>query len=353
MDVQNEIYELTEQLKKYSAAYYDNDMPLISDFEYDALMRKLIALEEEYPQYKLPDSPSSKVGGTANKLFEPVTHTVKMESLQDAFSYEELYAFENRVKEFSENIEFSFEPKIDGLSVSLEYENGRLVRGSTRGDGTVGEDVTANIMVIKSIPKTIDFSQKIEVRGEVYMSRKEFLNLVERQENAGDKTAKNPRNAAAGSLRQKNSEITKSRNLSCYCFNIQQIEGVTFKTHTESLDFIKNLGFSVLPFYKKVSGIKQAIEEIENLGNTRENLDCDIDGAVLKVNDLSLRQVMGSTVKCPRWAIAYKYTPEEKVTKLQNISVNVGRTGAITPVAEFSPILLAGTTVSRAVLHKE
>ena len=353
MDVKNEIIELTNRLKKYSTAYYDSDKPLISDFEYDSLMRKLVDLENKYPEYKLPDSPTSKVGGSASKLFNPVTHTVKMESLQDAFSYDELYAFENRVKEFTDNIEFSFEPKIDGLSVSLEYQNGSLVTASTRGDGSVGEDVTANVLTIKSIPKTIDFKDKLEVRGEVYMSRAEFLKLIERQENNGEKTAKNPRNAAAGSLRQKNSEITKRRNLSCYCFNIQQIDNMEFTTHTDSLDFLKKLGFPVVPFYKKVNGIAQAIKEIENLGNTRENLDCDIDGAVLKVNDLALRQTMGSTVKCPRWAIAYKYPPEEKVTRLNTISVNVGRTGAITPVAEFSPILLAGTTVSRAVLHNQ
>ena len=202
MDVKNEIVELTNRLKKYSTAYYDSDKPLISDFEYDALMRQLVDLENKYPEYKLPDSPTSKVGGTASKLFNPVTHAVKMESLQDAFSYDELYAFENRVKEFTDNIEFSFEPKIDGLSISLEYQNGNLVTASTRGDGTVGEDVTANVLTIKSIPKTIDFKDKLEVRGEVYMSRAEFLKLIERQENNGEKTAKNPRNAAAGSLRQ-------------------------------------------------------------------------------------------------------------------------------------------------------
>ncbi len=352
MDVKEEIKSLTEKLNYYSSKYYEDDSPEISDYEYDMLLRKLVELENKYPEYALLNSPTKKVGGARNEKFSPVTHEVKMESLQDAFSYEELYSFEKRVLEkANKKVVFSFEPKIDGLSVSLEYRNGSLYRASTRGDGVVGEDVTDNIKTIKSIPKKIEFDDYLEVRGEVYMSKDNFLNLVARQEDEGLKPAKNPRNAAAGSLRQKNPEITAERELSCYVFNVQQIENKTFDSHIQSLDFLKKLGFSVLPFYKKVENIDQAIIEIEELGDHRGKLDCDIDGAVIKVDDLNLRSILGSTSKSPRWAVAYKYPPEEKETEIINIEINVGRTGALTPVAVFKPITLAGTTVSRAVLH--
>ncbi len=353
-DEKKRIQELTERLNYYADKYYNADNPEISDYEYDMMLRELSELEERYPEYALENSPTKKVGGVRSRLFAPVEHAVKMESLQDAFSFEELYAFEQRVKDtVGHQVYFSFEPKIDGLSVSLEYDGGRFVRGSTRGDGTVGEDVTANLLTIKNIPKRIDFSGPLEVRGEVYMSKDNFLKLVEKQENEGQTPAKNPRNAAAGSLRQKNSKITAERNLSCYVFNIQKADGIHFDSHVESLDFLKSLGFSVLPFYKKINGIEQALEEIKLLGDNRGELDCDIDGAVIKVDELELRNVLGSTAKCPRWAIAYKYPPEEKNTKLLKIEVNVGRTGALTPVAVFEPIMLAGTTVTRAVLHNE
>lgn len=347
------IDELTEKLKYYSEKYYMDDAPEISDYDYDMLQRELKELEQQYPQFARSDSPTINVGGgVVERLFTPVAHKVKMESLQDAFSFEELKAFDKRISEEAEPL-YSVEPKIDGLSICLEYENGKFVRGATRGDGLVGEDVTANLLTIKDIPKTISFKGNLQVRGEVYMSHEAFLELVESQENEGLPVAKNPRNAAAGSLRQKNPEVTAKRKLSSFIFNVQSIEGKNFNGHTESLDFLKDLGFSVLPFYYLVNGIDEAIEKIENIGENRGNLPFDIDGAVIKLNNLAQREIFGSTAKFPKWAIAYKYPPEEKTTKLLAIEINVGRTGALTPTASFEPILLAGTTVSRAVLHNE
>lgn len=345
------VAQLTKIIRRHNELYYNQDSPEIEDFEYDALMRELKSIEREYPELITPDSPTQKVGGSALKLFSPVEHTVKMESLQDVFSIEEL-------REFAEKIDisktcFSVEPKIDGLSVSLEYSDGKFVRGSTRGDGNVGEDVTANLECIDSIPKNIDFSGELEVRGEVYMPKSSFLRLVERQELLGEPTAKNPRNAAAGSLRQKNSAITASRGLDIFIFNIQRIEGKTFSSHIESLDFLKELGFNTLPSYKRCSSIDEAIQEIERIGNTRGDLQFDIDGAVIKADNLEYRKSLGSTAKYPRWAVAFKYPPEEKETVLRKIEINVGRTGALTPTAVFDSIQLAGTTVSRAVLHNE
>lgn len=347
------IEELKNELRYHNERYYNLDAPEISDYEYDMLSRELRALEAEFPQLVSTDSPSQKVGGAAARLFSPVKHRVKMESLLDAFSFSELDAFEGRVLEAVGATAFSVEPKIDGLSVSLEYENGRFVRGSTRGDGETGEDVTANLLTIKSIPKSIDFLGELEVRGEVYMPRDAFLNLVKRQELMGEQTAKNPRNAAAGSLRQKNSAITAERELDIFLFNIQRIEGKTLSSHIESLDFLKSLGFNVLPSYRRCDSMSEVIAEIERIGKSRGELPFDIDGAVVKVDDFALRDEMGSTSKYPKWAIAYKYPPEEKETKLLKIEINVGRTGALTPTAEFEPIELAGTTVSRAVLHNE
>lgn len=352
-DIKIKIDELTEKLKYYSDKYYMDDSPEISDYEYDMLQRELKALEEKYPEYAHADSPTKNVGGgVAERLFTPVTHTVKMESLQDAFSFEELRAFDNRITELAEPV-YSVEPKIDGLSVSLEYENGKFVRGSTRGDGVTGEDVTANLLTVEDIPKQIDFKGALEVRGEVYMSHKRFFELIERQENEGLAPAKNPRNAAAGSLRQKNPKITAERKLSSFIFNIQRIEGKEISSHIESLDFLKSLGFSVLPFYHRVSGIEEAITKIAEIGEKRGELPFDIDGAVIKLDDLSERDTFGSTAKFPKWAIAYKYPPEEKPTRLMDIEINVGRTGALTPTAVFESVSLAGTTVSRAVLHNE
>ncbi len=343
--------ELTEIIRYHNELYYNQDAPEIEDFEYDALMRELKAIEKEFPSLVTADSPTQKVGGAAQNLFSPVEHRVKMESLQDVFSIEELRSFGEKIN--TGKTSFSVEPKIDGLSVSLEYENGKFVRGSTRGDGTTGEDVTANLLRIDPIPKNIDFKGYLEVRGEVYMPRESFERLVKNQELLGEAPAKNPRNAAAGSLRQKNSEITASRGLDMFIFNIQMIEEKEFSSHIATLDFLKNQGFHVLPSYKKCVTIDEAINEVVRIGETRGNLPYDIDGAVIKVDNLDYRNELGSTAKYPKWAVAYKYPPEEKDTVLRSIEINVGRTGALTPTAVFDPIELAGTTVSRAVLHNE
>ncbi len=346
------IEQLREQLNYYSARYYNDDNPEISDFEYDRLMRELEGLEDAYPQYIVADSPTRRVGGVADKLFSPVTHTVPMESLRDAFSFEELVDFDQKIRERIAQPVYSVEPKIDGLSVSLEYQNGVFVRGSTRGDGVTGEDVTANLNTIGSIPKVLTRSvAQLEVRGEVYMSHQSFSDLVTMQELNGEKLAKNPRNAAAGALRQKNSAVTASRKLDIFCFNVQRTEGLTFDSHIESLEALKELGLSTLPFYYRCNGIDEAIRAVEEIGNRRGELPFDIDGAVIKIDDLALREQFGSTAKFPRWAIAYKYPPEEKDTVLLDVEIQVGRTGVLTPTAVFEPVQLAGTTVSRAVLH--
>ncbi len=345
--------ELTELLRYHNEKYYNEDAPEITDYEYDMLNRELRAIEAEFPELSAADSPTKKVGGSAGKLFDPVKHRVKMESLLDAFSFEELYSFDEKVRAAVSPVTYSVEPKIDGLSVSLEYENGLFVRGSTRGNGETGEDVTANLMTVRTIPKKIPFKNTLEVRGEVYMSRESFDALVKRQELLGDAPAKNPRNAAAGTLRQKKSELCAERELDIFVFNVQYIEGKEFSSHIESLDFLKEQGFSVLPSYKRCQNIQEVISEITSIGEQRGDLPFDIDGAVVKLDAIHLRAELGSTAKYPKWAIAYKYPPEEKETKLINIEINVGRTGALTPTAVFEPIFLAGTTVSRAVLHNE
>lgn len=352
-EVKKQIEELREQLRYHNEKYYNQDAPEISDYEYDMMQRELRRLESENPEFVSESSPTMRVGGVADRLFTPVKHLVKMESLLDAFSYDELYSFEKKVTDAVGTTAFSVEPKIDGLSVSLEYENGEFVRGSTRGDGETGEDVTANLLTVASIPRTINFEGELEVRGEVYMPREAFFALVKRQELMGEQPAKNPRNAAAGSLRQKNSQITAERKLDIFVFNVQRITEKTFSSHIESLNFLKNLGFNVLPTFKKCTSISEVIGEIERIGDNRGEFPYDIDGAVIKVDDFSARDEMGSTSKYPKWAIAYKYPPEEKQTKLLSIEINVGRTGALTPTAVFEPIQLAGTTVSRAVLHNE
>lgn len=346
--------ELRKIIEHNNRLYYDQDAPELEDFEYDALNRELKALEKEFPQFADTSSPTQHVGGTASEKFSKVIHAVKMESLLDAFSYEELREFDRRVQEAGVEPEYVVEAKIDGLSCSLEYENGALVRASTRGDGIEGEDVTENVATIKSIPKTLknapDF---LEVRGEVYMPRDAFIQLCAEQELADKTPFKNPRNAAAGSLRQKDAKITASRGLSIFVFNLQQLRGHTVSSHHESLDYIKSLGFPVSPRYSLFHGIEAAIAEIETIGALRGSLPFDIDGAVIKVNDLRQRELMGSTNKYPRWAIAFKYPPEEKESILKDIEVSVGRTGVLTPTAVFEPILLAGTSVSRASLHNE
>lgn len=349
--VENRIKELSEILKYHNRKYYIEDSPEIEDFEYDAMLRELENLEEEFPEFKKEDSPTQTVGGAAMRLFTPVEHRVKMESLQDVFNFEELRTFGERID--TQNTVFSVEPKIDGLSVSLEYRDGLFFRGSTRGDGETGEDVTANLMQIKSVPKAIQFEGELCVRGEVYMPKESFLKLLKRQELMGEAPAKNPRNAAAGSLRQKNPKITAERELDIFVFNIQYIEGKEFTSHIETLDFLKALGFHTLPTYKACRSIDDVIAEIERIGGSRGNLSYDIDGAVVKVDNLSYRQVLGSTSKYPKWAVAFKYPPEEKETVLKEIEVAVGRTGALTPTAIFESITLAGTSVSRATLHNE
>ena len=346
--------ELREIIEKNNRLYYDQDAPELEDFEYDALNRELKEIEKEFPQLVTADSPTQHVGGTASAKFSKVTHAVKMESLLDAFSLEELRDFDRRVQEAGVQPDYVVEAKIDGLSCSLEYENGKLVRASTRGDGVVGEDVTENIAAIRDIPTQLkNAPEYLEVRGEVYMPHKAFEKLCEEQELADKTPFKNPRNAAAGSLRQKDSRITASRGLSIFVFNLQQVRGVQFATHHETLDYIKSLGLPVSPRYNLYHGIEAAIQEIQEIGRIRGSLPFDIDGAVIKVNDLSQREQMGSTNKYPRWAIAFKYPPEEKDTQLKAIEVSVGRTGVLTPTAVFEPVLLAGTSVSRASLHNE
>lgn len=351
--------ELREKLNYHSYKYYVEDDPEISDFAYDALLRELEELEAAYPSLITPDSPTQRIGGAPLEQFEPVTHAVPMESLQDAFSFEELEAFDRRVRESmdigegEEGPVYSVEPKIDGLSVSLEYEEGIFVRGSTRGDGTTGENITANLKTVGAVPLRLRQPVTIEVRGEVYMPHKSFLKLVERQELNGETPAKNPRNAAAGSLRQKDPKITAQRELDIFVFNVQRVEGIALSGHLESLSFLKELGFKTLPFYTECRTVAQAEQEIDRIGELRGELDFDIDGAVIKLDDFAVRERLGSTAKFPRWAIAYKYPPEEKETVLRQIDVEVGRTGKLTPTAVFDPVHLAGTTVRRAVLHNE
>lgn len=353
-EIEKKIEELRKTLRYHSDRYYNDDAPEIEDYEYDMMMRELKELEEKYPEYDAPDSPTKKVGGVADNSFESVTHSVRMESLQDAFSKDELREFSNRVEDTVSDVNYVVEPKIDGLSVSLEYRDGVFLRGSTRGNGDVGEDVSGNLRVIHNIPLKLNKSiPYIEVRGEVYMPKKSFERVVDRQIINGEKPFKNPRNAAAGSLRQKDSSVTASRGLDIFVFNIQQIEGVELSSHKESLDFIKELGFNTIPTYKKVDNIEDAIAEIDRIGEARGLLEYDIDGAVIKVDDFLQRDILGSTAKYPKWAIAFKYPPEEKQTKLLDIEIAVGRTGVLTPTAILESVHLAGTTVSRATLHNQ
>lgn len=353
-EIEKKIEELRKTLRYHSDRYYNDDAPEIEDYEYDMMMRELKELEEKYPEYDAPDSPTKKVGGVADNSFESVAHSVRMESLQDAFSKDELREFSNRVEDTVSDVNYVVEPKIDGLSVSLEYRDGVFLRGSTRGNGDVGEDVSGNLRVIHNIPLKLNKSiPYIEVRGEVYMPKKSFERVVDRQIINGEKPFKNPRNAAAGSLRQKDSSVTASRGLDIFVFNIQQIEGVDLSSHKESLDFIKELGFNTIPTYKKVDNIEDAIAEIDRIGEARGSLEYDIDGAVIKVDDFSQRDILGSTAKYPKWAIAFKYPPEEKQTKLLDIEIAVGRTGVLTPTAILESVHLAGTTVSRATLHNQ
>lgn len=348
------IRELSEQLERFNYEYYVQDNPSVDDYTYDTMMRELRKLEEQFPDLLSPHSPSQRVGGVASGDFGKVTHAVQMQSLQDVFEFEQVAAFVARCRAMFPQVQFSVEPKIDGLSVSLEYRDGKFERGSTRGDGFIGENVTANLRTIRSIPLTLQENVPfVEVRGEVYMPREQFFALIKEQEEADEQPFKNPRNAAAGSLRQKDSSVTAKRKLAIFVFNLQQCEGREFATHNETLQFIENAGFRVVPGRKICSNTDEILEVIEQIGNSRNDLPYDIDGVVIKVNDLSQREEMGATAKTPKWAVAYKFPPEEKETVLRSIEVNVGRTGALTPVAIFDTILLAGTSVSRAVLHNQ
>ena len=347
------IDELCDKLNFYSYKYYvENESP-VSDYEYDMLQRDLKKLEEQYPELVRSDSPNLRVGGEAENTFEPVPHEVRLESLQDAFSYDEIDDFNRRVTDAVSCCTYVVEPKIDGLSVSLEYKNGLFVRGATRGDGNIGEDITENLRTVKTIPLKLRKDVDITVRGEVYMSRAVFLDIAKKQEEAGEAPFKNPRNAAAGSLRQKNPKITADRNLSIFVFNVQKYEGAEFTDHKSSLDFLKELGFVTVPFYTLCQSIEEAKAELTRIGDIRSSLAFDIDGAVIKVNEFTHRRTLGSTAKFPRWAVAYKYPPEEKDTVLRDIEISVGRTGVLTPTAVFDSVLLAGSTVSRATLHNE
>lgn len=352
--IKSEYEQLCKQAEQHNFNYYVLDDPTIEDDEYDRLMRRIKEIEAENPEIVSESSPTQHVGGYAINTFEKVTHEVQMGSLQDVFSKGELYEFDERVKKAVGKAVYCVEPKIDGLSVSLEYKDGIFTRGSTRGDGFVGEDITKNLKTIKSIP--MELREKIpfiEVRGEVYMPKADFEKLVRKQLENDEQPAKNPRNAAAGSLRQKDSRVTASRGLDIFVFNLQRIEGRELTCHSESLDYMKSLGFNVIDGYKTFDNIEDAVSRIMEIGENRQSYSYDIDGAVIKVDDFELRNELGSTAKVPKWAVAFKYPPEEKETKLLDIEINVGRTGALTPVAVFEPVWLAGTTVSRAVLHNQ
>ena len=352
--IRQEMQQLQKEVEHHMHLYYDLDAPVLEDFEDDRLIHHLMDLEEQYPEYASPNSPTKRVGGSAMNTFREVPHKVQMGSLQDVFSLDELRAFDERVRETVPEPTYVVEQKIDGLSVSLEYRNGELAVGSTRGNGLVGEDVTENIRTIRSIPlKLPQPLPLLEVRGEVYMPVNSFWRLVREQELREETPAKNPRNAAAGSLRQKDPKIAAARGLDIFCFNIQQLEGTVCESHEASLELMRSLGFPVSPDYKVVHTIEEAIRQIEKIGELRGKLGYQIDGAVIKVDSFADRERLGSTAKYPKWAVAYKYPPEEKETVLRSIALQVGRTGAVTPTAEFDPIELAGTTVSRATLHNQ
>ena len=353
MQAKDRMIELTKKLNEANYLYYVMDNPTMLDFEYDHLLRELEELEAKYPEFVQEDSPTKRVGGQALSAFTQVQHPVPLMSLQDVFSLEELNDFIRKIQSSAPDADFTVEPKVDGLSVALEYENGKFVRGATRGDGNVGEDVTENLKTIRSIPMTIDNAPtRLIVRGEVYMPKKTFEELNRRREQDGEALFANPRNAAAGSLRQLDPKIAAKRGLDILIFNIQLAEGVDFATHSKTLDYLVGLKFKVVP-YSKLSNIESINELILRINETREELPCDIDGAVIKVDDLKLRENLGTTAKFPRWAAAYKYPPEVKDTVVEDIIVQVGRTGVLTPKAVVRPVRLAGTTVTNATLHNQ
>lgn len=353
MDIQIQIQQLRDKLNLWSHQYYDQDAPTVSDYEYDMVLRELEQLENDYPQYLTTDSPTQRVGGQALDMFQQVQHEVPLQSLQDVFAPEELTAFAQRVAEQAEYPTWVVEPKVDGLSVALEYVDGVFVRGATRGDGQVGEDVTENLRTVRSIPLRLEGApHRLIVRGECYMARTVFQKLNAQREEAGQPLMANPRNAAAGSLRQLDPKIAAKRRLDCVIFNIQLSDGPVFRRDSESLDYLSALGFPVIdhPVYDNLEAVSQAIH---SLGEDRERYPFDIDGAVVKLDDLSQRELLGATAKFPRWAAAWKYPPEQKETVLQDIIVQVGRTGVLTPKAVVAPVRLAGTTVTNATLHNQ
>ena len=353
MDYEKRIRELCDTLNQHSYNYYVLDNPTISDYEYDMLLRELENLEKDHPELILPDSPTQRVGGKAVESFAEVEHEVPLESLQDVFSADEVEAFYNRCAESIGGFEFDVEPKVDGLSVALRYENGVFVQGATRGNGRVGEDVTENLRTIRSLPLKLENApEHLVVRGEVYMSKKVFRALNEEREAEEKPLFANPRNAAAGSLRQLDPKIAAERRLDVVCFNVQAATGIEFRTHSESLEFLKSMRFRTVPHWE-YTDIKSGMERIALIGDNRDEFDYDIDGAVIKVNDLSSRRTLGSTAKAPRWAVAFKYPPEKKETRVTDIIIQVGRTGVLTPKAVVEPVRLAGTTVTNATLHNE
>ena len=354
MDAQKEIVKLRRELEYHSKLYYVLDAPVISDYEYDMMMNRLKALEALHPELIAPDSPTQRIGGEALSQFEQVRHQVPLESLTDVFSYEELFAFGDRMDgALTEKHDYTVEPKIDGLSMSLEYENGVFVRGATRGDGYVGENVTENLRTVRSLPLHIENApERLVVRGEVYMSKKVFEELNAEREINGEPLLANPRNAAAGSMRQLDPKVAASRRLDIICFNMQYSSDGGYTTHAETLDAMRDMGFPVVP-YTRYDNIRDCVERIEWLGENRGELPYDMDGAVIKINSLEQRALLGSTAKAPRWAVAFKYPPEKKESRVLDIVVQVGRTGVLTPKVIVEPVRLAGTTVSAATLHNQ
>ena len=354
MDAQKEILKLRREIEHHNKLYYVMDAPVISDYEYDMLMNRLKALEAEHPELVTPDSPTQRVGGTALSQFEPVQHQVPLESLTDVFSYEELFAYGDRMDTLvSEAHDYVVEPKIDGLSMSLEYENGVFIRGATRGDGVTGENVTENLRTVRSLPLRIENApERLIVRGEVYMSKAVFEELNAQREISGEQLLANPRNAAAGSMRQLDPKVAAARKLDIICFNMQYSSEGEYTTHAQTLDAMRDMGFPVVS-YTRFDNIRDCVRQIEWLGEHREELPFDMDGAVIKINSLAQRQALGSTAKAPRWAVAFKYPPEKKESRVLDIVVQVGRTGVLTPKVIVEPIRLAGTTVSAATLHNQ
>ena len=354
-EAKNRIEELRKITNYHAKRYYDDDDPEISDFEYDMLMLELRNLENQYPDLITKDSLTQHVGGTVKEGFEKVEHEVPLQSLQDIFDFDELYAFDERTKKALEKdqVDYIVETKIDGLSVSLEYKNGEFIRGATRGNGLVGEDITENLKTIKHIPQKLKEPIDITVRGEVFIGKSEFEKMNEERAENEEPLFANARNAAAGSLRQLDSKITASRPLDIFIFNVQKSSTIKFETHLESLKYLEKIGFNVNPVKVYCKSIPEIIEEIKKIGDNREELSFGIDGAVIKVDNLNYRENLGTNYKTPKWAIAYKYPPEQKETLLKDIVFQVGRTGAITPMAILEPVKVAGSTISKTTLHNE